>query len=125
MTDQQRAAYNSVNKLNVLAYTLSDSNFKDYELELEKIKLILKDTKYEELMRGGSGIDGKFVVKFLGDIDRIDQLIVFGNSKDKGFVIARILGDNMNAAQLMSLRTVLEDFKFEESQLNGMKEFFK
>tara|TARA_R110002051_G_scaffold81802_3_gene146258 strand:+ start:117828 stop:118400 length:573 start_codon:yes stop_codon:yes gene_type:complete len=125
MTDQQRVAYNSVNKLNVLAYTLSDSNFKDYELELEKIKLILKDTKYEELMRGSSGIDGKFVVKFLGDIDRIDELIVFGNSKDKGFVIARILGDNMNAAQLMSLRTVLEDFKFEDSQLNGMKEFFK
>ena len=31
----------------------------------------------------------------------------------------------MNAAQLMSLRTVLEDFKFEDSQLNGMKEFFK
>ncbi|WP_296312130.1 DUF4252 domain-containing protein [Winogradskyella sp. UBA3174] len=125
MTDEQREAYKSVDKLNVLAYTLGESNMPEYLLELEKIKLILKDPKYEELMRGGSGADGKFVIKFLGDIESVDELIVFGNSKDNGFLIARILGDNMNAAKLISLSTVLKDFEYEDSQLNGLKDFFK
>ena len=125
MTDEQREAYESVNKLNVLTYIEEDTNAEDYKLELEKIKIILKNPKYEELMRGGNSTDGKFVVKFLGDIESIDELIIFGNANNRGFMIARILGDNMNASKLMSLSSVLENAKFEDTDLNGLTDFFK
>ncbi|WP_299123663.1 DUF4252 domain-containing protein [uncultured Winogradskyella sp.] len=125
MTDEQREAYNSVDKLNVLTYIKDDTDAEDYKLELENVKQILKDPKYEELMRGGNSKDGKFVVKFLGDVDSIDELIVFGNAKNRGFMIARILGDDMNAGKLMSLQSVLKDAKFEDTNLNGLTDFFK
>ena len=80
-----------------------DTEAEDYKLELEKVKTILKNPKYEELMRGGNSTDGKFVVKFLGEVDNIDELIIFGNANNKGFMIARIIGDDMNAGKLMSL----------------------
>ena len=125
LTDQQSDAYKSVDKLNILAFMKDESNEDLHKVEFEKVKLILENPKYEELIRGGNSEDGKFIVKFLGDIDNIDELIVLVNANDKGFAIARILGDNMNANNLMSLRTVLTDAKIEDSQLNQITNFFK
>lgn len=125
MTDEQREAYESVDKLNVLTYIEENTDAAEYKLELDKVKDILKNPKYEELMRGGNSSDGKFVVKFLGEVDNIDELIIFGNANNKGFMIARILGDDMNAGKLMSLQSVLQNAKFEDTNLNGLTDFFK
>lgn len=125
LTEQQSKAYKSVDKLNVLVYTLDNTNEEIYKSELEKVKLILKNPKYEELIRGGNSTDGKFLVTFLGDIDTIDELIILVSANDKGFLIARILGDDMNANDLVSLRTVLNDMSFEDTDLNGLTDFFK
>jgi len=125
MTDAQRKAYNSVDKLNVLTFVLNENNGEDYKVELGKVNTILKNPKYEELMR--TNLDGsKIVVKFLGESEAsIDELILFGSSNDRGFAIARILGDNMNAGQLMQLGDVLQNAQIEDSQLKGLTDFFK
>jgi len=125
MTEEQKEAYDSVDKLNVLTYMKEDTDASEYKLELEKVNTILKNPKYEELIRGGNTTDGKFVVKFLGEIDQIDELIIFGNIENKGFMIARILGDNMNAGKLMTLSSVLEHANFEDTNLKGLTDFFK
>ena len=92
---------------------------------MESVKAILKNPKYEELARGGNVIDGKFVVKFLGDVDRIDELIIFANAKDRGFVIARVLGDDMNVGKLLKLQSVLKDITFEDGQFDQFKNLLK
>ena len=125
MTDEQKEAYKSVDKLNVLTYLEEDTDAVEYKAELEKVKTILKNPKYEELMRGGNSTDGRFVVKFLGEVDNVDELIIFGNANNKGFMIARILGDDMNAGRLMSLQSVLKNAKFEDTNLTGLTDFFK
>lgn len=125
MTDEQREAYKSVNKLNVLTFVLNETNAEDYKVELEKINTILKNPKYEELMRGSTSY-GRVVVKYLGESETsIDELILFGSASDKGFAIARILGDDMNAGKIMQLGEVLQNANIEDSQLNGLAEFFK
>ncbi|WP_375234875.1 DUF4252 domain-containing protein [Winogradskyella sp.] len=125
LSEQQEKAYNSIDKLNVLAFKLDDNNTDVYKIELENVKTILTNPKYEELMRGGNTTDGKFVVKFLGDIENIDELIILGNANDKGFMVARILGDDMNANDLVSLGTVMDKIDFEDTELNGFTDFFK
>ena len=125
LTDEQKEAYESVDKLNFLAFALGEDNKEEYEAELNKVKVILKDPKYQELMRGGSSKDGKFMVKFIGEVENIDELIIFGNANDKGFIVARVLGDDMNAGKLMSLQSVLKDANFDDTNLNGLKDFFK
>lgn len=124
MTEEQQEAYESVDKLNVLTFLLSEDNKDTYNVELEKVNVILNDTKYEELMRGSTK-GGKFVVKFLGESESsIDELIVFGSASDKGFAIIRALGDDMNAAKLIKLSEVLQSADVDENQLSILKDFF-
>ncbi|WP_299107346.1 DUF4252 domain-containing protein [uncultured Winogradskyella sp.] len=125
MTEEQMEAYKSVDNLNVLTFLKEDTEAEDYKLELEKVNSLLKNPKYEELMRGGNSKDGKFVVKFLGDVDNIEELIIFGSANNKGFMIARIIGDDMNAGKLMSLGTVLDKADIDEGQLSSLRDFFK
>lgn len=125
LTEQQEKAYKSVDKVNVLAFKLDAENSVEYKTELENIKTILKNPKYEELMRGGNSTDGKFVIKFLGEVDKIDELIILGNANNKGFMVARVLGDDMNAQDLMSLSSAMDKVNFDNTDLNGLTDFFK
>ncbi len=125
LTKEQEEAYKSIDKLNILAYRIDSNNKAEYELELANIKTILKNPKYEELMRGGNSVDGRFKVMFIGEVDNVDELILFGNSDDKGFIVARVLGDDMNAGKIMSLQSVLKDMDFENANLKGIADFIK
>lgn len=125
LTEEQKEAYKSINKLNMLAFVMNDENKAEYQVELNKVKEILNDSKYQELMRGGNTTDGKFVVKFIGEEDSIDELIIFGNANDKGFAIVRVLGDDMSANKVAKLYSAIDTSKIDESQISQFTEFFK
>ncbi|WP_053978348.1 DUF4252 domain-containing protein [Mangrovimonas xylaniphaga] len=125
LTEEQKEAYESVDKLNMLAFVVSDSNRTEYETEVAKVKTILKDPKYQELIRGGNSTDGHFVVKYLGEETNIDELVLFGDSNDKGFAIIRVLGDNMNINKIMKLSSVLENADLGEAEIGKFAEMFK
>jgi hypothetical protein len=76
-------------------------------------------------MRGGNTTDGKFSVKFIGEEDRIDELIIFGNANDKGFAIIRVLGDDMSANKVAKLYSALDTASIDESQISQFADFFK
>jgi hypothetical protein len=124
LTDEQKEAYKSIDKLNMLAFVVSEDNKAEYEVELIKVKEILNNPKYQELMRGGNNTDGKFSVKFIGEEDRIDELIIFGNANDKGFTIIRVLGDDMSANKVVKLYSALDTASIDESQITQFVDFF-
>ena len=109
----------------MLGYTLTDDNAEEYKAELDKINTILKDEKYEDLMRGGNSKDGKFVVKYIGTDNSIDELIVFGSATDRGFAIVRILGDEMDPAKIMKLGEVINKMETEENAVEDIMKFFQ
>lgn len=125
MTDVQKEAYNSVSKLNMLGYRLTEDNEAEYKEELAKVQSILKDDRYEELFRGGNSTDGRIVVKYIGTDSTIDELILFGSANDRGFAIVRVLGDNMEPAKIMKLGNVIKDATSQEGSVAEFMNFFK
>jgi len=125
LTDEQKEAYNSIDKLNMLGYQLTDNNEEEYRAELAKVQTILKDKKYEELFRGGNTTDGKIIVKYIGTDTSIDELIIFGSANDKGFAIVRILGDNMEPAKIMMLGDVVKNATSNENNVAEFMNFFQ
>lgn len=125
LTQDQNDAYKSIQKLNMLAYKVNPTRQLEYETELAKVKTILDDPKYEELIRGGDSEVGKFSIRILGKEDDVEEFILFGNSDDKGFAIVRILGNDMNPNKIMTLFSVLDKANIDDAQISKFTEFFK
>lgn len=124
LTEDQLKAYKSIDKLNMLAFRKTTANDSVFSKELVQIKSILKNPKYEELMRGGNSVEGKFTIKYLGEDDSIEELIIFGDMSDKGFVIVRVLGDEMKPSEILKLESVLDKIDVQHTNLKQFSDFF-
>ncbi len=119
--NETKEALASIKKLNILAFKLNDSNKEEFKVELVKVKKILKDKKYNELMRinhEGANI----VIKYLGSDEAIDEFIVFASDKNKGFALARILGNKMKPEKIMHLFKNIKDIDKNNSALAQIEE---
>ncbi|MDB4225986.1 DUF4252 domain-containing protein [Algibacter sp.] len=123
-TEAQEEAYNSVNKLNFLGYKVNETDTETYLAELAKVKTILSDSKYNDLMEF-SDKGNKIYVKYIGTDEEADEVIVFGSAKDMGFGIVRILGDDMNPDKMVTLISALQNANIEEGQIENIMNFFK
>ncbi|MGE5944220.1 MAG: DUF4252 domain-containing protein, partial [Flavobacteriales bacterium] len=123
LTAEEKEAYKSVDRLNFLGYKIDSTNVDLYNSELAKVKNILKDEKYNELI-DFSYEGAKITVKYVGD-DEADEFIVFGSSKDMGFGIVRVLGDDMSPEKIMTLGQLFENSNVDTSQFKDMMTFFK
>lgn len=124
LSDTQREALQSLKKLNVLAFRKTNSNAAEYKIEKAKVNAILKDDEFVELMKLNSTY-GKGMIKYLGDEDAIDEVIIYGNSEEKGFALIRVLGNNMNPAHLIQLMQAIQKSDYKGEGLGEIGKFLK
>jgi hypothetical protein len=124
LTVAQKEAMNSFEKINVLAFKLNDSNKTKFETERAKVNLILKDPKYQQLMKFGSGKQGASVC-YVGPDDHINEFVFFANKNDAGFAVVRVLGKDMNPTSIMNMISVLKESKIDLEQLKPLQELIK
>jgi len=123
LSDIQQEAVDSIDKLNMIAYSLKDGTDEELKSQLAKVKTILKAEKYNDLMRGGNPTDGKLYIKYIGEDSEIDELIIFGFSLDNGFVIIRVLGDDMELSKIMELENIVDQLDTENANVEGFMKF--
>lgn len=124
LTAEQKKALESFDKMNVLVFKLDENNQAQYEVESQKITQILKDETYQQLMKVGSGKDGA-TISFVGDEDNINEFVVFAKRKENGFAVVRILGNDMNPNNIMTMLSVLKESKIDTAQLAPLKDLIK
>ncbi|WP_461532769.1 DUF4252 domain-containing protein [Sinomicrobium sp.] len=124
LTPEQKEAYKSVKKLNVLALQVTPENQAVFRAEEEKVNNILADDSFQELFRLSDG-DKKGVLKYLGEENHIDEVVFFGSDDNKGFILVRILGKDMSAESMMEFVKLLEKADIDEGQLGGLKELMR
>lgn len=120
--DQQRTLQ-TIKKINVLAIPNKTEN--TAKIETEKINLdnILKEEKYQLLMKYGGG-DARVEVYFTGDDEAIDEIILYGFDENRGMGIARLLGDDMNPSDILNLMKSMETGDVQLDGLSGITEMF-
>ena len=124
LSEEQNGALKSFDKMNVLAFKLNESNKVQFELERTKVNLILKDNKYQQLMKYNSGLAGASL-SYVGTDEHIDEFVLYANSKDTGFAIVRVLGKDMNPTNIITLMSVLKKSNIDMAQLKPLQEMFK
>lgn len=123
-TDAQQEAYNSVQKLNFLGFNASEDNIENYTAEITKVKSILSHEKYNDLMEV-SDKGRKIMVKYIGEDDAADEVVVFATDKNMGFGIVRVLGNDMNPEKIGVLINSLQNADFDGAQIENIMNFFK
>ncbi len=124
LNTEQKAALAQFDKMNILAFKAAD-NPALYESEKAKVKTLLKEEKYQELMKFGSGSSGGSLSYVGKDDEHIDEFVVFANQKDAGFAVIRILGEDMNPTGVMNLLSVLPLSNVDTEQLKPLQEIFQ
>ena len=123
VTKTQREAINSIDKLNMLGYSLKSGSFDKYKKEVTKIKALLNDKNYNELFRLGNPKEGKIKISYTGSDVAIDELIIFGESEEFGFAIIRVLGDEMNVSKIIDLGPIINKLDTKEMNVDGFLDF--
>ncbi len=123
-TEEQNEAFESVRRLNFLGFNINDTNKDVYTAELDKVKLILKQEKYQDLMEF-SDKGRKILVKYIGDDEEADEVVLFGSAEDMGFAVVRILGSDMSPEKMVTLGEALKTSNVDETQMQEMLNFFK
>jgi hypothetical protein len=124
LTIEQQNALKTFKKMNVLAFKINDQNKSKFDDELTKVKEILKDEKYQQLMKFGAGKDGA-AVYFVGDNDAIEEFVLYGSQAENGFAVVRILGDKMNPENFMTLLEALKKSDIDMEQLKPLEGILK
>jgi len=124
LSPEQREAYESVKKLNILAFKLKEDNKIAYEAEKVKVKEILDNPKYQELMTFNMK-QRRGTIKYLGTDEAIDEVIIFGSDNSKGFALVRVLGNNMRPENMMKLMDAVKKADLNGEEFGKLKGFLK
>lgn len=120
ISPEQSKALKTLKKMNILAFTADEKNAKKFEEERTKVKDILKNEKYQELIKVNSGKEGG-AIYFVGKEDSIDEFVLFANKNDAGFAVVRVLGEEMTPTSIMTMLTVLEKANLDIEQLKPLQ----
>lgn len=116
VSEEVKNTLKTIKKVNFLAFQIDSTNQELFDVEKEKVAEILKNPDYKQLMRMKTA-DGNVTVNYLGTEDAINEVIIFGSDSKRGFALVRVLGENMNPADIMSMA--------QEIKLDGDSQQFK
>ena len=123
LSEEQQEVFKTVRKINLMAYQTKSGDTAAMQVERDKVKEILTSDDYEELMKA-SGDMGQMRLYFKGEEDAIDEVIFFGADDNKGFMLARLLGNDMNIGDMMRMAESLEKSDIDVSQFGSIMEVF-
>lgn len=124
MPADARQALESVDKLNLLAFKLNNNNNAAFNEEKAKVRKILNNSSYRELLKiNDRGV--KIEVKYLGDDDSMNEVIVYASDNNKGFALGRLLGDDMKPENMLSLLESVKKMDADSETFKTIENYFK
>lgn len=112
---------NIIERVNLLLFNKNDSV--QFKKEYGEIAAILKDEKYQDLIRT-SNRDIKFQVDYVGTEENIKEVIILIRQRKEKMALLRILSNGLNVTQLSKISTSLGENSVDKEGLTNMLENF-
>lgn len=68
---------------------------------------------------------GKGVIKYMGNDEMIDEVIIYGDNDEKGFMLIRVLGNNMKPENLVKFMQAIQKSDYKGEGLGEIADFLK
>lgn len=124
MKEESNESLKTIRKINVLAYPIQENDSINFEKEKSELTNILESENYKTLIYLNSA-DRKASLKYIGEEDAIDELILYGSDNTQGFAVLRILGEDMKPADMYQLMKSIQSGDINISQFPGFEKTFK
>lgn len=123
-TPEAKQAYNSIDKVNLLAFKINETNKANYQSEKLKVLKILKNPAYIELMRMNSN-GRKIIAKYVGTENEMEEALIFVSDNNQGFALARVLGEDMKPENMIKLLNNIQNIDKDSEVFSKVSTFFK
>lgn len=122
-SEETNQTLESIDRLNVIAFKLSEDNEALYLEEKSKVKLILKNKSYRDLFKANTnGI--KIIVKYLGTDESMKEVVFYVTDNKKGFALGRLLGDDMRPEKIIKLLESAKDLDRDSDAFKNLEQLF-
>jgi len=118
LPEDQKELFKDVNKVNFLAFKKNGSNDAEYKAKQTELSTILSNQfKDNQLMAVNS--DDTQVQMYADNLDKtVEEIIVYANDAEQGFMVLRLLGDDLNPANFYKIMKMSDNMNFDA--LKGM-----
>lgn len=107
LNDEEQAALDSFQKLNVLMFRKTAANAEQFPEELKTVREIVDGEQFDPLMVvSDRQFSGKLLLE--GSVERPDEIVFFGSATNEGFLLARLIGSKMQVEKAVVLAKALE-----------------
>ena len=107
LNEEEQAALDSFQKLNVLMFRKTAANGEQFPEELKTVREIIDGQQFDPLMVvSDRQFSGKLLLE--GSVERPDEIVFFGSATDEGFLLARLIGSKMQVEKAVVLAKALE-----------------
>ncbi len=124
LSKDEQKAYNSLDKLHVLLYTVDTTNTQQLQTELNAVNKVFNNKDYTEMMQFSDN-GTKFKINTIGKEEAVDEVLVLASMSDKGFAAIRVIGDAMKPEKIVALFSKVKDADIDEAKLNSIMNVFK
>ncbi len=123
-SEKSKKAMASIKKVNLVFYKIKKEDQKEFLMEKDQIKKILKGKNFSELMRMKKE-NMNIQLTYIGGENFIDELVVFASNDETGLLVARVLGDHMKPEDLATLVKDIERIDTGSPVFSELKELVK
>ena len=112
LSTEEREKISSIRKVNFLAFK-KDSTKTGYQSSKAQLEKILTSKEFKNLISYNNP-DAQVRLQYTGNEVSIDKLIVFAESEERGFMVARLLGNDMKPKDFYNLATMMNKLNLKE-----------
>lgn len=113
LPDEQKKLFEDINKVNFLAFRKNESNSTSFVEKREQLLGILV-SEFEGNQLMSVNADEGMIKMYADEVeDKAEEIIIFASSEDKGFMVFRLLGKDLNPSNFYKIMTMSDEMNFD------------
>ena len=110
---EQKELFEDINKVNFLAFRKNEANSTSYTDKKEELLGILS-TEFEGNQLMSVNAEEGLMKMYADSVeDKAEEIIIFASSDEKGFMVFRLLGDDLNPSNFYKMMSMSDDMNFD------------